>query len=439
MTPLVGVLLVVLVFLVFALVAFQFLQRAGRRREAGYVKRLEESHEYLQHHISRLDGLVAMLAGLYRLGMSGAAPSERVALCEVVVQSACRLLQARGASLFLREGDGQTLTLAAAHGWPEEFSARWAASGPKSSALGPEDKYRDAPTVRLGEGIIGRVAETGKTLSVEDLRSDRRFLREPDAPLESRCMTSVALRTRDRVVGVLTIQDDAPRLIEERESRLLGILADHAALTLDNFDLYRSLRKFNIDLVQTLVQALNAKEAGGGAAAASRAPVHARRVAVAMNLPEQAAQFIEYAAMMRGIGKIGVSDAILRKPGKLTADEYAAVKRHPRIGSQILSPLSLLAPVAPIVLYHQEWFNGQGYPDGLAGEEIPLGARIVAVVSVWEAMTSERPYRKALTRAEALEEIRKGSGTQFDPKVVDVFLSVLREEESAPAGAGAGK
>jgi hypothetical protein len=407
MTPLAGVLTAVLVLLVLALFAFQYRQRAGRKREEGYVRRLEEGHEYLQHHISRLDGLVAMLAGLYRLGMSGAATADRAALCDAIVQNARRLLQSKSASLFLKDGDGQSLVLAAAAGWPEGAAAE---------------------PVRRGEGLIGRVAESGKPISVEDLRTDRRFLREPAPPAESVCMTSVAVRVRDRVEGVLSIQDEAPRLIEEREARLLGILADQAALTLDNFELYRSLRQFNIDLVRTLVQALNAKEAGGAGDAAAKTPVYARRIALELDLPEQVAQFIEYAAMMRGIGKIGVADAILRKPGKLTDEEYAAVKRHPRIGSQILSPLSFLAPVAPIVLYHQEWFNGQGYPDGLAGEEIPLGARIVAVVSVWEAMTSDRPYRKALSREEATKELTKGSGTQFDPKVVEIFLRVLERD-----------
>ena len=104
------------------------------------------------------------------------------------------------------------------------------------------------------------------------------------------------------------------------------------------------------------------------------------------------------------------------------------MKRHPVIGHQILSPVKFLGPVAQMVLYHQEWYNGQGYPDGLKGDAIPMGARIVAVIDAWDAMMSDRPYRKALGRDKALGELKKGAGTQFDPKVVEVFLKLEDSE-----------
>ena len=138
---------------------------------------------------------------------------------------------------------------------------------------------------------------------------------------------------------------------------------------------------------------------------------------------------IEYAALMHDIGKIGIDEAILHKPGKLTPEEREIIKKHPEIGNRIIAPVAFLSPVAPMVLYHQEWYDGQGYPDGLAGEEIPLGARIVAVIDAFDAMTSDRPYRKALSRDIAVGELNKGANTQFDPKVVNAFIEVLREEE----------
>ena len=108
------------------------------------------------------------------------------------------------------------------------------------------------------------------------------------------------------------------------------------------------------------------------------------------------------------------------------------MKKHPSLGHQILAPVKFLGPVAQIVLYHQEWYNGQGYPEGLKGEEIPLGSRIVAVIDAWDAMTSDRPYRKALGREKAVSELTKGSGTQFDPKVVEVFLGLEKEWRKNP-------
>jgi response regulator RpfG family c-di-GMP phosphodiesterase len=137
---------------------------------------------------------------------------------------------------------------------------------------------------------------------------------------------------------------------------------------------------------------------------------------------------IRRGALLHDVGKIGISDAVLRKPGKLTPAEWAEMKLHPEIGHRILSGILFLEKSLPIVLSHQERYDGSGYPQGLKGEEIPLGARIFAVVDMLDAMTSDRPYRKALTYRDAREEIIRNIGLQFDPKVVEVFLSIPPEE-----------
>jgi len=128
-------------------------------------------------------------------------------------------------------------------------------------------------------------------------------------------------------------------------------------------------------------------------------------------------------AFLHDIGKMGIPDSILRKPGPLTADEREVMRRHCQIGFSVLERIPFLKDAAEIVLAHQECFNGSGYPRGLRGEEIPLGARIFAVADTLDAMISDRPYRKALPITTAREEIRQHAGTQFDPNVVKVFLS----------------
>ena len=138
--------------------------------------------------------------------------------------------------------------------------------------------------------------------------------------------------------------------------------------------------------------------------------------------PEMTA--IRRGAILHDVGKIGVPDAILRKPGKLSPEEWAEMKRHPEIGYRMLEGIRFLRPALDIVLHHQERFDGTGYPHGLAGESIPLGARIFAVVDTFDAMTSDRPYRSALGIDAAREEIRNWKGRQFDPAVVDAFLSI---------------
>src|SRR4029077_1186688 len=126
--------------------------------------------------------------------------------------------------------------------------------------------------------------------------------------------------------------------------------------------------------------------------------------------------------------------AILKKTSELTPEEYNTMKTHSAMGRDILEPIPSLRAAASVVLYHQEWYNGAGYPEGLAGEEIPLGARIVQVIDAWDSMTSDRPYRKAMSRSAAIAEMRRQAGTQFDPKIVEVFLLVLDrlEREGVP-------
>ncbi len=150
-----------------------------------------------------------------------------------------------------------------------------------------------------------------------------------------------------------------------------------------------------------------------------------RAVAQEIPLPEYLIRQIEFGAFLHDIGKIGIEDAILKKTDQLTPEEYAVMKKHPSIGLNILQPLPFLRSAAAIVLYHQEWYNGAGYPEGLAGEEIPLGARIVQIIDAWDAMTSDRPYRKAMPKTAAYAELRRQAGTQFDPKLVELFLRVI--------------
>jgi putative nucleotidyltransferase with HDIG domain len=146
-------------------------------------------------------------------------------------------------------------------------------------------------------------------------------------------------------------------------------------------------------------------------------------------LPEQDIENLRHAAVLHDLGKIGIPDYILHKTTKLTDEEYKAIKRHPLIGAEIIRQIHFLKDLVPIIAHHHEWYNGSGYPDGLKGGEIPLGARIVAVVDVYHALTSNRPYRAAYDKEEALSIIKNGSGTQFDPAIVKAFISVIKQME----------
>jgi len=143
-------------------------------------------------------------------------------------------------------------------------------------------------------------------------------------------------------------------------------------------------------------------------------------------------------AQFHDIGKVGIPDSILLKPGPLTAEERTEMQRHPEIGHRIAQSAPDLAPIADWVLKHHEWWNGNGYPLGLSGIEIPLECRILAIADAYDAMTSDRPYRKSLSHGEALQEIKNCSGTQFDPELVTKFITLYEtsgpDEESGAAG-----
>jgi HD-GYP domain-containing protein (c-di-GMP phosphodiesterase class II) len=145
-----------------------------------------------------------------------------------------------------------------------------------------------------------------------------------------------------------------------------------------------------------------------------------------------------YGFFLHDIGKVGIPEHILCKVGPLTSEEWEVVRTHPAVGAKIVAPIRFLGEAALVIRHHHEWFDGGGYPDGLGGTAIPLAARVFAVADSFDAMTSDRPYRSALTHERALEEIREGAGTQFDPGIVSVFVDMIEEEPALAATAYGG-
>ncbi len=154
---------------------------------------------------------------------------------------------------------------------------------------------------------------------------------------------------------------------------------------------------------------------------------YATEIARALNLPQEDVDHIKQAAMLHDLGKIGVSEQILNKRAKLSPQEFKEVKKHTQIGVDILRPIQFLHALIPLILYHHERWDGKGYPQGLQGDEIPIGARIVALADVYQALTSDRPYRKAYSKKKAVEIIKQSSGTHFDPQVVETFLKIIQK------------
>lgn len=205
-----------------------------------------------------------------------------------------------------------------------------------------------------------------------------------------------------------------------------GVVLFSLPLLLARFALQRSISNERM-LVQTtnaLVRAIEARDEYTSGHS-ERVKEYAVRTAKEMHLSEDQVTMIEYLSSLHDIGKISIRDEILRKPGPLTKEEFADIRTHPVMGATILQSIDAIGKNVSMVTHHHERYDGKGYPDGLAGEDIPLGARIIGVCDAYDAMTSHRPYRPTMTPAEALREVQRCSGTQFDPVVVKAFLRVM--------------
>jgi HD-GYP domain-containing protein (c-di-GMP phosphodiesterase class II) len=162
---------------------------------------------------------------------------------------------------------------------------------------------------------------------------------------------------------------------------------------------------------------------------AERTVYYATSLANTVGLPKDQVECVRKAAILHDLGKIGISEKILLKRSKLSVKEFSEIKKHPLIAVDIIRPIQFLQEIIPLVLYHHERWDGKGYPAGLKEEEIPIGARIVTLADVYQALTSDRPYRKAFTKEKAINILKDGAGFQFDPHLVEVFVRLLKKEK----------
>lgn len=244
----------------------------------------------------------------------------------------------------------------------------------------------------------------------------------------------VPLVSVDVVVGAIAVgsHDRSVRFTGE-DVRLLSTIANHVTIAIGNTELFASVQDAYLATVRALAAAVDAKEPYMRDHS-GRVAVFARATAERMGLSHDQRTAIEMAAYLHDIGKIGISEQILRKPGPLDEDEQATMRHHPLIGANILRPVAFPWSIGPVVRHHHEHFDGSGYPAGLKGEEIPLLARVLSVADAYEAMIADRPYRHRLLVDDAIAELRRCAGTDFDPRVVEALVEVLTEMDAAASG-----
>lgn len=389
------------------------------RRLRQEVKRLqEESHKaaVIERLNRRLAARVEELERLYTISEAFTQFMNVEAIFGHVVELAAKVTGAQRVSLMMLDRGRRALRIRASIGVPDEVVR--------------------STRVPLGEGISGRIAREGGVV---------RATRHVHATFESRrdslglgkyvsqSWLALPLVVGGRVFGVLNLTDKPDRSdFTAAEEQIARILLEKAGAKLENQALYEGIYSNLVDTLTALVNSLEAKDPYTRRHS-HRVTDYSVRIGRVAGLGAAELEMLEFSGLLHDIGKIGVRDEILTKPGALDPDEYEAIKQHVILGDRIAEPLGLSPQERSVIRNHHERFDGRGYPDRLAGEEIPLLARIVAVADAFDAMTSTRPYRLALSSERALAELRRNAGIQFDPAIVEMAatgLAGLPAEES---------
>jgi len=356
---------------------------------------------------SSLEDMVKQFSVIHEVSQVIGSELEDEKLIRRIIVETASLLQAETVSIMLKDDDG-CLRIKHAEGLSTEII--------------------NSTRVRPGEGISGWVLEEGKPILVRDVASIRKSA--PDKTLyHTDSLLCVPLKIKGEVTGVLnTTNRKGGGSFDERDLFLLTILGNHAAIAIENARLYTAVRESYYKTIKALVNAVEAKDSWTKDHS-ENVTNYSLKMADYLGLSENQKDTIRYAGVLHDIGKIVISSTITDKAGKLTEEEWERIKEHPLIGQRILDPIDYLEPVKVCIQTHHERCDGSGYPFGLRAHEIPLETRIISVADAFDAMIHSRPYRSALSVEEAVAELKRSAGTQFDSAVVGSLLRIIEAEE----------
>ncbi|HEY2924149.1 MAG TPA: HD domain-containing phosphohydrolase [Candidatus Eisenbacteria bacterium] len=332
------------------------------------------------------------------------------------VEMVAEVMEARNVSIMFFNEDGTELHIRAAHGLDPDMVAR--------------------ARVKTGASIAGWVAQTCENLLVNDIENDRRFRKLNHPQYETKSLLCVPLRIAGEVVGVVNVSSKATGLpFDPDDLSLLVAISKRVGTALERVraagvsgDVYTTL-----NTIRTVIRAKRSYALWSSRRAFKLATDLGRK----LGLPEDELEVLGYVARVHDVGMLAVGEDLILSSRRWTEQERRRVEAHPRDGVRVLQPIEFASRVNEIILSHHEHYDGHGYPRGLAGEEIPLASRILALVDAFEAMTLGRPYRDSIPEAEALAEIRRCTGSQFDPRVVEEFERLLARRSADRAASRA--
>lgn len=279
-----------------------------------------------------------------------------------------------------------------------------------------------------GQGIAGWVALNGEPLIVNDVQSDPRFFSKADkqSGFITKSIICVPVKSKERIIGIIEGINKINGIFSEEDVGLMNTLANQVAVAIENAKLYNELKEAFYSTAEALAETIELRDPYTGGHT-KRVMNYSMIMGRYMELDRKQLETLRLSAILHDIGKIGVRDETLLKQDKLNDEEFNRMKQHAHFGAEILGKIKQLKDVLPGVRDHHERIDGGGYPGGLKDGAIPLTARIIAVADTFDAMTTDRPYRKHLTAETALNELKKHSGTQFDAHAVDAFFRAWEE------------
>ncbi len=285
------------------------------------------------------------------------------------------------------------------------------------------------PVLKDSEYICGITTEAKKPLAIYDVAKDPTVKYKELIKKEGfRSMISVPVSLKDKLLGIICAFSKKARHFTAEEIEVLNIFASQVAISIQESRHYEDLHLNYFNTIRALVLAIEAKDPYMHGHT-ERVTEYAVAVARVLKMSKKELEILRYASEVHDLGKIGIPDFILNKPGRLTPAERAIIELHPVKSVEMLEPLEFLRPSIPAVRYHHERYDGTGYPDGLGRNKIPLMARILACADAFDAMTSDRPYRiRKLTVQEALNEVKNNCGSQFDPDIAHIFIKTIRTQ-----------
>ena len=362
--------------------------------------------ESLRDRSDSLTKKVLELASLYEMSRSLGSTLDMDVLLDSVLDAALRIFEVDLGYVTLRDRDSGALVIRA---WRGGVAAR------------PGD---DSVRHSISEWVV----REGRPLVFNPSRTPVEG--HADVLTGATSALCVPLVSAEGTIGAITVGTSGGefRFLTD-DVRLLSTIANHVAMAVGNIELFSSLQDAYLATVRSLAVAVDAKDPFTRGHSDNVAK-YATLIAEKMGLSVEQRTALEMAAFLHDIGKIGVKEGILLKPGSLTDEEMAQMRHHPLIGANILKPVGFPWPITPIVRHHHERYDGAGYPAGLKGEEIPLLARVLSVADAYEAMIADRPYRRGRSESDAIIELKGCAGRQFDPVVVDAFVALLSESGS---------